>query len=325
MDRVTRRDFLKGAAGAGAAAAFGGLAAAGGGRRTAEAPPPQVEERANSPLAYPSDRKVAYLAVTHGIDTALVTKAAIDALGGMERFVKKGDQVIVKPNICTDANGPEYASTTNPTVVATLVTLCLEAGAARVRVMDNPFGGPPESAYEVSGIKQAVNAVGGDMEIMSQAKYARFQIPQGRDLGSWTFYRDVLEADVLINVPIGKDHGLTRLTLGGKNIMGVILDPGQIHQNIAQRVADLVSLVRPTLTVVDAVRILTSGGPTGGDLSAVKKLDTVIASTDIVAADSYATGLFGLTPHDVGYIPAMAAMGLGRMTVKKSEIEELTL
>lgn len=322
MDRLTRKQFL---AGVTATAVGGGLAAAGCGRRTAEAPPAQVEARAASPLAYPSDRKVAYLAVAHGADTALITVAAIDALGGMKRFVKQGDQVIVKPNICTDAHGPEYAATTNPTVVATLVTMCLEAGASRVRVMDNPFGGPPEACYSTSGIGPAVEAAGGDMEIMSQAKFGRFQIPQGRDLRSWTFYRDVLEADVLINVPIGKDHGMTRLTLGGKNIMGVILDRGQIHQNISQRVADLVSLVRPTLTVVDAVRILTSGGPTGGDLSAVKKLDTVIASTDIVAADSYATGLFGLTPHDVGYIPAMAAMGLGRMTVKKSEIEELTL
>lgn len=322
MTEVTRREFLRIAA---AAAAAGGLAAAGCGRRTAQAPPSEAESRAASPLSVPSDRKTPYMVVVHGADTAMITRLAIDTLGGMGRFVKKGADVIVKPNICTDAHGPEYAATTNPTVVATLVTLCLEADASRVRVMDNPFGGPPESSYEVSGIGAAVKAAGGRMEIMSESKFARYQIPDGRDITSWTFYRDVLEADTLINVPICKDHGVTRLTLGGKNIMGVVLDRGQIHQNISQRIAELVSVVRPTLTVVDAVRILTAGGPTGGDLGAVEKLDTVVASPDIVAADSYATSFFDLTPHDIGYIPAMAAMGLGRMTVKQSEIEELSV
>lgn len=322
MSGVTRRQLL---AAAGTAAVGGALVASGCGRHTAEAPPPAAAKRSQQPVETPSLGSSVYLAIARGPDPVAITKAAVAALGGMGAFVKKGQDVIVKPNICTDYHGPEYAATTNPEVVATLVSLALEAGAARVRVMDMPFGGTESNAYAVSGIGPAVAAAGGEMEIMSPSGFASFQIPDGRDITSWQFYRAVLETDVLINVPIAKTHGTTRLTLGGKNIMGVISDPGQIHSNISQRIADLVSLVRPSLTVVDAVRILTAGGPTGGDLGAVKKTDTVAASRDIVAVDAWATSLFGLSPHDVGFIPAMAAMGLGTMTPKPAQVRELTV
>jgi uncharacterized protein (DUF362 family) len=267
----------------------------------------------------------AYLVVTHGPDPATITRAAIDALGGMASFVSSGFDVIIKPNMCTDYHPPEYATTTNPVVVVTLVSMCLEAGARRVRVMDYPFGGSPQSAYEISGIKEAVEAAGGEMHIMSRPKYTRVDIPQGKDLTSVEIYPDILEADLLINVPIAKHHSSTRLTLGGKNLMGVILDRNLMHINLTQRIADLTSLVRPALTVVDAVRILTKHGPTGGDLADVKQLDTVIASRDIVAADSYATTLFGLTAANIGYIQASADLGLGTMDLTSINIHEINL
>ena len=120
--------------------------------------------------------------MVHGPDPAAITRAAIEALGGMASFVKPGFDVIIKPNICVDYHPPEYAVTTNPTVVATLVTMCLEAGAKRVRVMDYRFGGTPESAYEISGIKAAVEAAGGEMDIMSYPKYIEVEIPQGKSM-----------------------------------------------------------------------------------------------------------------------------------------------
>lgn len=267
----------------------------------------------------------AYLSVTHGPDPASITQAAIEALGGMSTFVSPGYDVIVKPNICTDYHTYEYASTTNPTVVATLVTMCLEAGAKRVRVMDYPFGGTAKSAYAISGIQDAVEAAGGEMHVMSRPKYTTVDIPQGRDITSVEIYPDILEADLLINVPIAKTHDATRLTLGAKNLMGVILDRGMMHFNLKQRIADLSSLVHPTLTVIDAVRILTAHGPTGGDLRDVKQMDTVIASRDIVAADAYATTLFGLTGADIGYIKASADMGLGTMDLAGIDIREINL
>ncbi len=267
----------------------------------------------------------AYLAVIHGPDPAAITRAAIEALGGMASFVSSGYDVIIKPNICTDYHPPEYATTTNPTVVGTLVSMCLEAGAKRVRVMDYPFGGTARSAYEISGIAEAVEAAGGEMHVMNQAKYRVVEIPQGRDITSVEIYPDILEADLLINVPIAKDHGSTRLTLGGKNLMGVILDRGMMHFNLGQRIADLTSLVLPALTVIDAVRILTNHGPTGGDLADVQQKDTIIASRDLVAADAYATTLFGLTGSDIGYIQASADMGLGSMDLSSMDIREVTL
>jgi uncharacterized protein (DUF362 family) len=243
----------------------------------------------------------------------------------MERFVKKGADVIVKPNICNDYRGPEYAATTNPTVVATLVSLSLRAGARRVRVMDQPFGGPVDAAYQASGIGPAVEAAGGQMVVMSPVGFGRFAIPHGKSITAWDVYRDVLTADTIINVPIAKTHGSTRLTLGCKNLMGVILQPGHFHSDLDQRIADLTSLVRPQLTVVDAVRILVRNGPTGGSLADVRRTDTVIASHDIVAADARATALFGMTPADVPYIPAAASLGVGRMTVPAKRVTTIAI
>jgi uncharacterized protein (DUF362 family) len=268
----------------------------------------------------------AYLAVARGPDPAGLVTAALASIGGMERFVKMGQEVIIKPNICVDYHPAEYAATTNPEVVARLVMLCLGAGAKRVRVMDSPFAGiDPVSAYAASGIEAAVKAAGGEMEVMSPIKFAKVPIPQGKSITAWKVYRDVLEADVLINVPIAKNHSLARLTLGGKNLLGVVLDPNQIHSDLPQRVADLISLIRPTLTVVDAYRILKEHGPTGGSLNDVTQANTLIASHDIIAADAYAATLFGLTGADVPYIKKGAEMGLGTLDLGSVKVEEVNV
>ncbi len=316
----TRREFLKMA---GMAAAGVSLAAAGCGTQPA-ADPPQ-EGRLSSPVPTSPNGKQAKpaLAVARGGSPADITAAAVAAVGGMEAFVKKGADVIVKPNICTGYHGPEYAATTNPDVVGTLVSLCRRAGAGRVRVMDLPFGGPAEEAYRVSGIRDTVEKSGGEMQIMSPAGFRTYRIPRGLDLTSWPIYSDVLSCDVFIDVPIAKDHGTTRLSLGGKNLLGVILNAGDIHTNIGQRTADLVSACRPTLTVVDAVRVLTANGPTGGDLADVERLDTVLASVDIVAADAYAATLFDLTGADIPYVQAAYDMGLGEMDLDKVDVREV--
>lgn len=314
MTRLTRRQFVRLTG-----ALAGGVALFGPG---CTAQPAEVAGPREAP-ARSADQ--ADLAVVRGTDPGAITNAAISALGGIERFVRSGDDVIIKPNICVDYHPPEYAATTNPTVVGTLVKLCLGAGARRVRVMDMPFGGTPESAYAISGIDGAVRASGGEMEVMSPVKFAETTIPEGLDITEWEVYRDVLETDVLINVPIAKHHSLARLSLGAKNLLGVITRPNRIHRNLGQRVADLVSLVRPTLTVVDAVRILTAHGPTGGSLNDVKQTDTIIASPDFVAADAWAATLFDLTGEDVSYVKAAAEMGLGTLDLETIETEEISL
>jgi uncharacterized protein (DUF362 family) len=266
-----------------------------------------------------------HLAVARGGQPEDLVRTAVAALGGMERFVQQGDDVVIKPNICIGYHTFEYAATTNPWVVAELVRMCLEAGARRVRVMDSPFGGGPEEAYVRSGIQEQVIAAGGQMEIMARFKFVPTSIPSGLDLRTKDIYDDVLRADVLIDVPIAKHHSLARLTLGMKNLMGVITDRPQMHSNLGQRLADLTSRVRPHLTVVDAVRILMDHGPTGGSLDDVQKLDTVIASPDIVAADSYAATLFGLQPEDLDYVRAGVALGLGRSDLGNLWAEEITV
>jgi uncharacterized protein (DUF362 family) len=119
------------------------------------------------------------------------------------------------------------------------------------------------------------------MEVMTPVKFVKYAIPDGRDIKEWEVYRDVLEADILINVPIAKHHSLARLSLGGKNLLGVVSAANRMHRNLGQRIADLATLVRPSLTLVDAVRILTKHGPTGGSLDDVQQTDTIIASHDL--------------------------------------------
>jgi uncharacterized protein (DUF362 family) len=313
MRRLTRREFLKLVGAASASMLF---------YQAGCTPAAKPGGRASAPV--PSGDQ-AYLAAAHGADPTAITQAAVKALGGMERFVKPGQQVIIKPNICVDYHPPEFAATTNPQVTAALVALCLGAGAKRVRVMDAPFGGTAESAYSISGIAEAVQSVGGEMEVMSSFKYTSFDIPDGKDIKSWDIYQDVMDVDVLINVPIAKHHSLARLTMGGKNLLGVVKSPNRIHVNLGQRIADLTSAIRPTLTVVDAYRILVEHGPTGGSLNDVKETHTVIASHDSVTADSYAATLFGLTGADVPFIKASADMGLGVLDWKSVRLAEINV
>lgn len=341
--KVSRRDFLRliSAAGAGAVLTACGVNNAAApspqATETRQSPQPQVQQGQGENLPPTATAEFtpiptsapqggdAYLAVARGEDIAAMTAAAVAAVGGMERFVKSGNEVIIKPNICTDYYSYEYGATTNPEVVASLVRLALGAGAKRVRVMDQPFGGSPNSAYERSGIAAAVSAAGGEMEVMNRNKFVRLPIPNHLDIAEWDFYKEVLDADVVINVPIAKHHGTTGLSLGCKNMMGVITNPGRIHSSIHKRIADLTSLVRPDLTVVDAVRTLMANGPTGGNLNDVKMTNSILASHDIVAADTYAASFFNQTPDTIQYIRYAESLGLGTTDLGSIKIEEIAI
>jgi uncharacterized protein (DUF362 family) len=219
--------------------------------------------------------------------------------------------------------GPEYAATTNPQVVAALVTMCREAGASSVTVMDHPFGGTAEKAYQISKIGDAVKAAGGQMVVMSSIKFKDSNIPEGKDIKKWLVYQDALKFDVIIDVPIAKTHGLAVLTLAGKNLMGLAENRGSLHFNLGDRLMDLYTLFKPRLIVVDAYRMLMDNGPTGGNLNDVKLAKTIVASHDIVAADAYATTLFDLKPETISYVKAGAARGIGTMDLKSIKIEEI--
>ncbi|MBW1981727.1 MAG: DUF362 domain-containing protein [Deltaproteobacteria bacterium] len=248
------------------------------------------------------------------------------ALGGMERFVKPGQRVVVKPNISWDRR-PEFGANTNPLVVKRLVELCLEAGAGEVTVMDRPCN-DPRRCYRDSGILDAVRSIGSDrakIKHLNPRRFVEVKLPRGVSLKQWPFYRDALEADVLIVAAPAKQHGSARLSLSMKNIMGLVggrrerLHVGGLHQHIA----DLNTGLRADLSIIDATHMMVANGPSGGSLDDVRVLNRVAASADPVAVDSYAATLFGLQGEDIGYIRYGYQMGFGQIDLNKINLVEV--
>jgi len=263
------------------------------------------------------------LAVVTGASPQKITSAAIDALGGMTTFVKRGDVVVVKPNIGWDRT-PQYAANTNPEVVAAIVRLCLEAGAKKVKVFDRSVN-DPRRCYVQSGIADAVKKTGGEVSYIDERKFRDVKI-NGSVLKSWPLYTELMEADKVINVPIAKHHGLSRLTLGMKNWMGVMGGSrASIHQKINESLVDISMAIKPTLVVLDAVRVLTANGPQGGNLKDVKKLDTIVAGVNQVAVDAYGATLFGMKSSDLGYVRIAAQNGFGPMDTARMKIRKISI
>jgi uncharacterized protein (DUF362 family) len=264
------------------------------------------------------------LSVAEGKDYRALVEQVLKPLGGIAAFVHKGDRVVVKPNMGWDRT-PEQAANTHPEVMKAIVQQCLDAGAKQVQVFDRPCS-DEHRTHTNSGIHAAIESIGDSRAqclYMDAKKYVPIKIEKGKFVHEFTFYKDAMppECDCYINVPVAKNHILSRLTLGLKNVMGVIGgNRGLIHLGIGQRIADLNLVVRPQLTIIDATRILLRNGPTGGDLKDVKVLDTLVASTDTVAADAYATTLFGIKPEQVSSTVAAAKLGLGEMDLKKVKI-----
>jgi uncharacterized protein (DUF362 family) len=265
------------------------------------------------------------LVVARGVgkSPSLIAKSAIEAFGGMKRFISRGDVVVIKPNIGWDRT-PEQAANTNPEVVAAIVKLCFDAGAKKVKVFDRSVN-DPRRCYKQSGIADAVSSLGAEVGFIDDRKFKDVSI-KGQVLTSWPLYSDALEADKIINVPIAKHHGLTKLTMSMKNWMGIMGGQrGRIHQKIGECLADICLVIKPTLTVLDAVRVLTTNGPQGGSLSDVKRLDTVIVGIDQVGIDSYGATLFGMKGSDISYVKAGAAAGLGVMDLSRLKIKKLNV
>lgn len=262
------------------------------------------------------------LAVAGGASPSKITKAAIEAMGGIKKFISKGDIVVIKPNMAWDKT-PEYAANTNPEVVATVVNLCYQAGAKKVKVFDRTVN-DPRRCYVQSGISDAARAQGAEVSYIDERKFKEMDI-KGEAIKSWPLYSEVFEADKIINIPVAKHHGLAKLTMSIKNWMGVMGGSrGQIHQRLDESIVDLAMFIKPTLTILDAVRILTANGPQGGRLEDVKKMDTVIVGVDQVAVDSFGATLFGMTGADLKYVKIADRRGMGRMDLSKLKIRKIT-
>ncbi len=257
-----------------------------------------------------------------GTNHAQITGDALQALGGMKKFVNAGEVVVVKPNMAWD-RPPEMAANANPAVVRQVVELCLEAGAKQVKVLDYPCDDARRS-YAASGIKDAVEAIKDPravVEFVDERRFVEMTIEKAKGLKKWSFYKDILEADRFINIPVAKQHSEARLTMCLKNMMGAI-GPwrGRIHVGLHQNIADMNLLLRPDLHVLDATRILLRNGPKGGRLEDVAVKNLVFAGTDPVALDALGTELFGMKPADIGYIMRAHQAGRGEMDLSKIKI-----
>jgi uncharacterized protein (DUF362 family) len=256
------------------------------------------------------------LAIIEGEDPAQLARQALDELGGMNRFVSRGDVVLVKPNIGWDRT-PEQAANTNPDVVAEIVRKCLQSGAKRVIVTDVSCN-EARRCFQRSGIAAAAQAAGAEVILPDPSRFKEVDL-QGEVLTRWQVFDAFLEVDKVINVPIAKHHTLTGTTLGMKNWYGILGGSrNQLHQRIHESLVDLADFMRPTLTIVDCYRILLRNGPTGGNLQDVLLKKTLVASTDPVAIDAYvAKSFWNLDANSLPYLTMAAKRGLGTIEFEK--------
>jgi uncharacterized protein (DUF362 family) len=265
------------------------------------------------------------LVAVRGGEPGVMFDRAMASLGGMQAFVPKGSRVVVKPNIGWDVT-PERGGNTNPALVQRIIEHCLQAGAREVSVFDHTCD-PWAQCYRSSGIERAVKDAGG--RIVSgnnEGYYQQITVPEGRRLTEVKVHELLLEADVLINVPVLKHHSSTMLTVGMKNLMGVVWDRGYWHRNdLHQCIADFISFRRPTLTVVDAYNVMKQNGPRGVSTADIVQMQALVVSTDPVAADAAAAKLFGLEPEAVRHIQLAAEMNLGRMDIGALSINRIRL
>jgi len=244
-----------------------------------------------------------------GSDPASLTRAAVEALGGMKRFISQGDVVVIKPNIGWDRM-PIQAANTNPDVVSTVVELVYNAGAKNVIVTDASCN-DPNRCFQRSGIWRAAYSKGAEVILPGEHRFRTMRL-KGEVLDEWPVYLPLVHADKVINVPVAKHHNLAKYTGAMKNWYGLLGGRrNRLHQNIDTSVADLATFMRPTLTIIDATRVLVRNGPQGGNVDDTKMVNQVIASIDQVAADAYGCTLIGQKRENIAYLAMAQARGLG--------------
>ncbi|SPQ01808.1 conserved hypothetical protein [Candidatus Sulfobium mesophilum] len=274
---------------------------------------------------YRTEEKTVYpkLAVVHGLNAEKMVRAAIEKIGGMGRFVSPGDRVLLKPNAAWDRQ-PEQAANTSPAVVSAVVKLCLEARASEVWVTDIPVN-DPYRCFARSGIEDAVKRAGGKIRLTTENDFVLTDL-RGESLKVWPVSAFYHQADKLINLPVVKHHSLSKCTMAMKNLYGSLGGQrNRLHQDINSSIADLASAIRPTLTVMDATRVLKRNGPTGGNLSDVSIENTVIAGVDMVAIESYGLRFLDLKVGDIPFILMAEKKGIGISDWKSLNVAEISV
>lgn len=278
-------------------------------------------------FAYPNSQSPTQydLVAIKGGEPDVMFDKAIESLGGMKSFVKKGQKVVVKPNIGWDV-APDRAGNTNPVLVKRIIQHCYEAGAKEVYVFDNTCD-DWKRCYSNSGIEKAVKDAGGKIVSGdSERYYQQVEVKKGKKLKDTKVHELILESDVFINVPILKNHSSTELTISMKNLMGNVWDRGYWHRNnLHQCIADFTSFKKPDLNIVDAYYVMKRNGPRGVSKGDVVLMKSQIVSTDIVAADSAAAKMFGVEPAEIPHIRIASEMNLGKIDLSKLNINRIIL
>ncbi|MBF0345566.1 MAG: DUF362 domain-containing protein [Nitrospirae bacterium] len=319
---LSRRDFLiKAGVTCAIAAAAGGLGVV----THSNQPMHRSEEAVHTFNKYRVDASSVYpgMAIAHGKNVRKMVQAAIDKLGGLSRFIKPGERVLIKPNVGWDRQ-PEIAANTNPEVVGAVVAMCVEGRASEVWVTDVSINDPYRS-FARSGIEAAVLKAGGKVKFVSEDDFLQTDI-KGDVLKVWPVCRYFHQVDKLINIPVVKHHSLSKCTLAMKNWYGVLGGRrNRLHQEINLSIVDLASAIRPTLTVMDATRVLKRNGPTGGSVSDVEVADTIIAGVDEVAIDAYSLRFLDLNVADVPFLKLAEGRGVGLSDYKSLNPQELQI
>lgn len=265
------------------------------------------------------------LVAVRGGEPALMLDRAMFSLGGMQNFVPRGSKVLVKPNIGWDV-APEQAGNTNPKLVARIIEHCIDAGAKQVSVFDHTCD-PWAQCYRNSGIEQAVKSAGGRMVSGdNEGYYQTVPVVGGRRLKETKVHELLLDADVFINVPVLKHHSSSLITVGMKNLMGVVWDRWYWHRNdLHQCIADFAGYRKPDLTIVDAYRVMKQNGPRGISVNDIVPMKSLLVSTDPVAADAAAAMMFGSDPLDIRHIELAAGMNIGQMDLKQLNINRIKI
>jgi len=272
---------------------------------------------------YRTEEKRVYphLSIARGKDAEKMVRAAIDRIGGVSRFVSANDKVLLKPNAAWDRQ-PEQAANTNPEVVGAIVKLCLEAGASQVWVTDVSVN-DPYRCFTRSGIWAATDRAGGKVKVASEKDFILTDL-KGETLHVWPVSPFYHQVDKLINVPVVKHHSLSKCTIAMKNLYGSLGGQrNRLHQDINTAIADLAAAIRPTLTVIDATRVLMRNGPTGGNIADVSRYNTIIVGADLVAAESYGLRFLNLKTEDIPFVAMAEKRGIGIADLKSLNIAEI--
>lgn len=309
QDRPTRREILLRLAAGGVVLGASGTAAALLYDRGQYAAEKLRGERQVRDFRIPSPTPTTLAIAKSTQDRAELVRRAVQAIGGMKQFISRGDIVAIKPNIGWDRM-PVHAANTNPEVVAEVVKLAFDAGAKEVVVTDASCN-EPNRCFQRSGIWRAAHALGATVILPVEHRFREMRL-RGDVLDVWPVYTPLVQADKVINLPVAKHHNLSKYTGAMKNWYGVLGGRrNRLHQNIDVSIADLATFMRPTLTIIDATRVLMRNGPQGGNIDDARDVFQVIAGVDQVACDAYASTLIGEKPENIRYLQIAAERKIG--------------